>query len=706
MGVTVGLEEVAGAFHQAPLVTAGDHLHGPIGVVDVVEGDPGGDEGVVGSDGVPAGPVLMPADGGLRRTAGRLEQELVLPQSDGVGAEQVSGYLGHPPVGGQRCDVVIGPPRIVDLAQVVLAGFEGETERGRLAPQVLTGHHASGCLEESAHLVGVEEYGRDPVAVTRVLSRRCDMLHALMSIKSTIDELLGQYRQSGTPGLAVAVAIDDEVVFQGGAGDASLEYGAPIGADTVFHAASVSKQFTAFSIALLAAEGLVDLDGDVRKWLPEVPDFGVTITPRHLIHHVSGLRDQWDLLCMAGWRMEDVITTSDVLALVTAQRELNSPPGSEFNYCNTGYTLLAEIVERAAGMPFAEFGQRRIFEPLGMSRTHWHTDHRTVVPNSAHSYRPVADSFVRAVLSYSTVGATSLWTTVPDLLRWARNLRTGDLGGTDIRDQMQQPTTLTDGTVIEYGFGLMVTPYRGTRMVSHSGGDAAFRSHVATFPDKSIDVAVLSNHGAGDPAGVVRKIADVVLGDGQHETDPTPTNDSIDVTRWAGRYFDQETAAVHTLTVSDGRLAFEGPPPAPLVPVASDRFLVPGLGGIELTFEDSPDGAILRASSTMFHTRAIRVDPSDDSDNADLLGTYRSDELDVTWTIAASSDEEGQLVVARRKYGEVALRPIARRLFRTDFDLARMIPPYTFEFRVADDGDMEMLVTSGRVRRLRFRRVT
>src|SRR2546423_9159249 len=142
----------------------------------------------------------------------------------------------------------------------MLAGFEGETERGRLAALVVTGHDAGGGLAETVQLVGVEEDGRNPVAVTRVLSRRCDMLHALMSINSTIDELLGQYRQPGTPGLALAVAIDDEVVFQGGAGEASLEYGAPIGADTVFHAASVSKQFTAFSIALLAADGSVDLD--------------------------------------------------------------------------------------------------------------------------------------------------------------------------------------------------------------------------------------------------------------------------------------------------------------------------------------------------------------------------------------------------------------------------------------------------------------
>jgi hypothetical protein len=189
-----------------------------------------------------------------------------------------------------------------------------------------------------------------------------------------VDQLFAQWDRAGSPGASVAVARGDSVLFEKGYGYAQLEYGIPITPATIFHVASVSKQFTAFAIAMLANQGKLSLDDDIREHLPYVPDFGVAITPRHLIHHISGMRDQWNLLALAGWRLDDVITKEQVIRLVERQQELNFEPGAEYLYCNTGYTLLADIVEHITGQPFPEWMAENVFQPLAMNSTHFHDD--------------------------------------------------------------------------------------------------------------------------------------------------------------------------------------------------------------------------------------------------------------------------------------------------------------------------------------------
>src|SRR5690349_8472502 len=203
-----------------------------------------------------------------------------------------------------------------------------------------------------------------------------------------IDALFAAEDTSTTPGCALGVVRDGGIVYARGYGLANLEYAIPITPRTIFHVASISKQFTAFAAILLAQEGALSLDDDIRRYLPELPDFGATITPRQLAHHTSGLRDQWELLHLAGWRWDDVMTTEDILDLARRQRELNFAPGSEYAYCNTGYTLLGQIVARVSGMPFRAFCEQRIFQPLGMRSTHFHDDHTEIVPGRAYSYHP------------------------------------------------------------------------------------------------------------------------------------------------------------------------------------------------------------------------------------------------------------------------------------------------------------------------------
>lgn len=317
-------------------------------------------------------------------------------------------------------------------------------------------------------------------------------LSAQEDLGARIDPLFARWDVPGSAGASVSVLHHGEVVFSEGYGEASLEQGTPNTPDAVFHVASVSKQFTAFALCLLQADGVLSLDDDVRSHLPEVPEFGAPIRLKHLLHHTSGLRDQWEALAMAGWRLDDVITTEHVLTLVANQRELNFPTGTEYLYCNTGYTLAGQIVARATGGSFPDFCRERIFEPLGMTRTNFHDDHRHVVRGRADSYRRTEDGYERAVLSYANAGATSLFTTSRDLLRWLENLGDGAVGGEAVQAWMRERYVLADGTRGAYALGLLHGEHRGRPTLSHAGGDAGFRSRFTRDEAGNIDGLCLS----------------------------------------------------------------------------------------------------------------------------------------------------------------------------------------------------------------------
>ena len=404
-----------------------------------------------------------------------------------------------------------------------------------------------------------------------------------------IDQLFAAWDRPGSPGAAVAVARGGEVLYQHGYGFAQLEYEVPITPETVFHVASVSKQFTAFAVTLLADRGALSLDDDVRKHVPELPDFGHTITIRHLIHHTSGLRDQWNLLALAGWRLDDVITRDQIFRLVTRQRELNFPPGERYLYCNTGYTLLAEIVARVTGRSFPAWTAEHVFQPLGMRRTHVHDDHRMVVPGRAYSYGTDPDSgYRKSVLSYANAGATSLFTTVGDLVRWMRNFETRVVGGPRVIEQMYARGVLTGGDTIDYAHGLGHGTYRGLRTIGHGGADAGFRSSVLRFPDQDLSVAVLSNFASFNASQLAQQVAEVYLEDVMEPETVAADDDEpaagagvapFDSTRVAlaeftGVYDSAELETTYEIVASDSTLTARHVrhDPITLTPTAPDEF--------------------------------------------------------------------------------------------------------------------------------------
>ncbi len=369
-----------------------------------------------------------------------------------------------------------------------------------------------------------------------------------------VDALFEKYNSTTTPGIAVSVTKEGKALYQKGFGMANLEYGIPISEKTKFHVASLSKQFTAFMILKLEDEGLLSINDDVRNYIPELPDYGKTITIHHLLTHSSGIRDQWRLLELAGWRLDDVIKTEQVFKLITNQKELNFSPGDNFKYSNSGYTLLAIIVERLTKTSFANYAKQIIFEPLQMNHSFFYDDHEVMVPNRAYSYKKVNDQLKKSNLNFATVGPTSLFTTIEDINKWAHNFKSKIVGNERIFQSMNQKAQKNDGSVSSYAKGQFVKNHKGLKMIYHSGSDAGYRCYFARFPELGYEFSVFANASYISAYDEIFKLIDHYLQDyypadenNAQANEPFQYNDDLfvklsqaEMKKFEGTYFDRE----------------------------------------------------------------------------------------------------------------------------------------------------------------------
>lgn len=379
------------------------------------------------------------------------------------------------------------------------------------------------------------------------------------------DSIFSEYSSIEKPGVAVSVIQNDSVIYSKGFGGANLEYNLPITTSSVFHVASVSKQFTVFSILLLEEQGILSLDDDIRKYIPEVPDFGETITLRHLANHTSGLRDQWYLLGLAGWKDDDIKTTDEILRLIAHQKELNFKPGEEHAYCNTGYTLLAEVVARVSHMSFRDFTQANIFTPLKMINTQFNDDHHRIIPNKVYSYSCDSSEYEKSLFNNESVGATNLCTTVEDMALWALNFSDIKVGSSKIFDKMNSKTVLNNGDSINVGLGQFFYNYRGLNEIYHEGMDAGYRAYFSRFPDWNFSVIVFSNCNITDPYKYASEIIDIALR--EHLEKPiTEENTNIDTNKeyidrstlnlkeFTGLYYSEELQTTYEIEITEDHL--------------------------------------------------------------------------------------------------------------------------------------------------------
>jgi CubicO group peptidase (beta-lactamase class C family) len=335
-----------------------------------------------------------------------------------------------------------------------------------------------------------------------------------------IDAVFAPWNTKDSPGCALGVFRDGAIAYSKGYGVASLEHDAPITPNTVFYAGSVSKQFTAMTAALAIQQGKLAYEDSIRKYLPELPAYADAIKVRHLLHHTSGLRDYNTLLSIAGRRDEDAWDNRVVLQMTAKQAQLNFKPGDEYLYSNTGYTLLATIVERATGTKFASFADANIFKPLGLEVTHYHVDARRLVHNRAMAYAQRDGQWTLDTPINERAGAGGIYTSIPDLQKWDENFYTGRVGGPDVLKKLQTQGTLNDGKILTYAWGLEIGSYRGLPIVEHGGSLGGYRAHILRVPSQHTSVALLCNASSIAPSGLARRVADVVLG--ERFTQPVP----------------------------------------------------------------------------------------------------------------------------------------------------------------------------------------
>lgn len=475
-----------------------------------------------------------------------------------------------------------------------------------------------------------------------------------------VDQIFAEYGES-SPGCALGVVRDGELIYSKGYGLATLEHGVPLTRQTALDIGSIAKQFTATAILLLAQDGKLSVDDNIRKFIPEIPDYGTPITLLHLLHHTSGIRDYIDLLTLGGINFEDVATKEEALAAIARQKALNFAPGDEHNYSNSGYFLLSVVVERVSGKTMREFAQERIFGPLGMTSTQYLDDHTLVIPRRAASYRPRPDGGFRAEMcNWEQTGDGGILTTVEDLAKWDQNFYNPKVGGPGLIEQLETTGGLNSGEKIDYARGLNVDEYRGLRRVSHNGGWVAFVAEMMRFPDERFSVITLCNVGTANPTGLALQVADLYLADRLQPADPKPAptapptpitapqaSPAVDLSSSPGLFFNPTTGQVLRIHAREGKLFFEqGPREVELAPLGPDRFAAVNFPvPLEMSFSTSPDG--LRELRVHLPNDVLvfqSVEPASLSaaDRAGLAGTYFSEELDVAYTLAV---EEGNLVL-------------------------------------------------------------
>ena len=500
-----------------------------------------------------------------------------------------------------------------------------------------------------------------------------------------LDSLFERWDHPDRPGCAVGVSHDGRTLLSRAYGMADLEHSVPNTPSTIFEAGSVSKQFAAAAIILLELDGKLALDDDIRTYVPEVPDYGQTITLKHLITHTSGLRDWGSVAAISGWGRSNRTHSHDhVLDIISRQSELNFSPGERYSYSNSGYNLLAVVVERVSDMSFAEFSEKRIFGPLGMTNTQWRDDYRRIIPGRSSAYTAHSDSTFSINRPIEHVhGNGGLLTTVQDLLTWNQALENGRLGGSAFVDAMHRTGVLNGGRDIAYGMGLQHLTALGHPVVQHTGATSGYRAYLSRFPEQQLSVAMLCNTTNVSTGGMGTRVAEVFLEE-HVEEDEEERPQGVDVASdklelKAGLYRNPLNGNPTSLVVEEDMLRIEGGPP--LTAVSSSTFQV-GSGGRQFVFEttSNADRPIVRVVVDGYEDAALEpvdaFDPTVEELEA-FTGIYQSEDAEAELTL---SIDEGGLVAERRPGSTFSLRPIYTDTFRTNIGLLR--------FNRGDGGDI------------------
>ena len=535
----------------------------------------------------------------------------------------------------------------------------------------------------------------------------CVSIHAQnTAISKKVDALFSTLTNE-TPGAAVIVVQNGKVVLERNYGLANLEHQIPITSKTVFDIASISKQFCGMAIALLIEDGKIKYEDDVRKYIPELPDFGHTITIGHLLHHTSGIRDWTNSMALAGWSFDDVISMDQILNMAYNQQGLNFEPGAEYLYSNTGYNLLAEVVHRISGQSFRKWTDEHIFKPLRMTQTHFHDDHTEVVPHAASSYRRQDNSFHLSVNSLTALGSSSLFTTTNDLAKWVINFDQPKVGGKKVIDRMMQTKALNDGKPNNYAYGLVTGKYKGLDRIRHGGSWAGFRTSLHHFPEQRFSVVVLLNAPIMNPNQAAENIVDIYLKDLLEEE---PKKEKTDVANL--KFVEVATATLDeylgtyklgsgwyvTITRENKNLitTATNEPSFPMKATSETNFLVPAYGNRFINFKRDDNGQVKHFEYNGMTCPKMKGSPTQIT--KDLEGQYRSDEL---FTIYTLKIKDGKLTAHHPHNGAIPIKP----MWEGEFTGGRFFMGIIHFERDSKGNVTGMRITSGRSRNQIFHKM-
>ncbi|HEX5223475.1 MAG TPA: serine hydrolase domain-containing protein [Verrucomicrobiae bacterium] len=523
-----------------------------------------------------------------------------------------------------------------------------------------------------------------------------------------VDKLFAQWDRKDSPGAAIVAVKDGTVVYQRGYGYANLEHNIPITPQTRFDVASVAKQFTGLAVAMLIEQGKLSLDDDVRKHLPDVPDFGKPITIGHLVHHTSGLRDWPESFRLSNVDFEAPISFEMILELVRRQRELDFAPGEEYLYSNTGYNLLAATVAKVSGQSFRAWTDANLFRPLGMKQTHVCDNTAEIVPDFAESYGGDGPgTYQRVISQLSAQGSSSLFISAEDMGKWLLNFETAKVGGRKAIDLMQQSSKLNNGKKVNYGFGIGLDDYHGHHMFQHSGSWAGYRSFTMVIPEKRFAVAVLANTANMNPNRQAEKIADLYLGMTDTAKSDKPSAKSRAAVKADPATWDAFLGTYRlgpgwllTITREGDTLMTQATREAKfkMTPTGTNTFLVEAYSNREVEFVRQQSGAVTNLIYNGIDAPKLDLPDLAPARLAAYAGDYWSEELGV---VARMEIHDGRLAFRHRSGLWFHFLPIGPDSFDADFR------GWTLQFtRNAAGEATEVKISGGRVRNIRYTRTT
>jgi CubicO group peptidase (beta-lactamase class C family) len=528
-----------------------------------------------------------------------------------------------------------------------------------------------------------------------------------------IDSLFTSWNVSNHPGGSVLVSKDGKTIFSKSYGLANIEYNIPNTNNTLFNIGSISKQFTAMGIVLLEEQNKLSFDDNIRKYIPELPNFSEIITIRHLLHHTSGLRDLHGLLGLAGWRSGDLETNDDVYKIIKNQKELNFKPNEEFLYSNTGYILLAKIIENISQLKFDQWMKQNIFQPLGMKNTYVETSLDNIVRNNATSYY-LRKEFKRALEYWGYYGSGNMHSTIEDVNIWLQNFSTPLKGWESAFNKLLTTTTLNNGFETNYGFGVRIEDYVGNKLIQHGGSVGGFRAIARTFPEEQLNIVILTNYSRSGIVSKANKISGIFL----DKSKDTLTKRAIKVTQAPSKFIklsnkklksfegiywsDSEKSGRKVYFKNDTlRYSSSGKNEWPLVPIDKYKFILihPDVKPI-IKFDSKTHKMTTKIENNLPGVFTF-IQKSLDKKTNDLnmlVGNYYSQELKAIYSI--SIDDKSNIYLEHARHGTIKLEQLYNNIFSGDWPIG------TVEIKRNEKGKvMGLRMSNGRTRNVWFNKI-